>query len=202
MQHALVFDCEYLTIEGSPSRHWCGPFDPDPVVVQIGVVKIGLGSDFPLLDTFNALVVPRDREGRVVALDPFFTNLTGIEQADVDHHGLPLGKALSSLDAFSGGGKLWSWGKDELNPLAISCFVQGIAVPLPATRFGNACQLFLKAGMPYSDIQKTRSNGVAAYWGLESENLRAHNALDDARSVAFAIRHLLRLGKLVGDDLQ
>ncbi|MCU0905536.1 MAG: exonuclease, partial [Tabrizicola sp.] len=108
MTHALVFDCEFLTAKGSPSR--------------------------------------------------FFTKLTGIDEGDIRRKALLLGEALERAKDFSAGTRLWSWGKDEFNMVAISCYVQGMTPPIPVTQFGNACSLLLKAGMPHEDIKKTRSN--------------------------------------------
>lgn len=201
MQHTLVFDCEFLTAEGSPSRFWCGPHDPDPVVVQIGVVKIGLEADFPLLDTLRLYVIPRDRHGNRPALDPFFTKLTGIAEEDVDREGLPLSKALARTSDFASGATLWSWGKDELNMVAISCYIQGLTPSIPATQFGNACSLLLRAGMPYEDIRKTRSSGLADFLQIAHPPLQAHDALYDALSVAYVIQDMLRKEKLRGSDM-
>lgn len=200
MTHVLVFDCEFLTADGAPSRFWCGPYDPDPVVAQIGVVKIGLDADFPLLDTLRIHVVPRTRYGERSTLDPLFTRLTGITEHVIDTQGVSLAEALDQTMAFAAGAKLWSWGKDEFNMVAISCYVEGIPPPIPATQFGNACQLLLKAGMPYDDIKRTRSNTLADYYQLEHPPLRGHDALDDALSVAYVVQHLLRQGSLTSTD--
>lgn len=200
MKHALVFDCEFLTIEGSPSRFWCGPYDPDPVVAQIGVVKIGLEADFPILATLRLHVIPRSRDGTRTALDPFFTRLTAIGEEALDREGVALGSALARVVEFAAGEKLWSWGKDEFNMVAISCYVEGLIPPLAATQFGNACQLMLKAGMAYDDIRKTRSNQLAEVFQIEHPPLRGHDALDDALSVAYVLQHMLRRGALLPPD--
>lgn len=199
--HCIVFDCEFLTDEGAPGRFWCGPHDPDPVVAQIGLVKIGLQGDFPVLETARIHIVPRDRQGARVALTPLFTRLTGITEATLDREGRPLGAALEETARFADGARLWSWGKDEFNLVAISAYVEGIAPPIPATRFGNATSLLLKAGMPYADICKTPSNRLADYYGLADPARRDHDALDDALSVAHVLRHLLARAALTAQDL-
>ena len=201
MKHTLVFDCEFLTAEGSPSRFWCGPCDPDPVVAQIGVAKIGLEGDFPILDTLRLYVIPHDRHGQRFTLDPFFTKLTGITETNIDQEGLSLEDALKTAKDFAASAKLWSWGKDEFNMIAISCYVEGLAPPIPATQFGNACALMLKAGMPYEDIKRTRSNRLAGYFNIEHPPLQGHDALDDALSVSYVVQELLRQGKLLASDL-
>ena len=84
--------------------------------------------------------------------------------------------------------------------LAISCYVEGISPPIPVTQFGNACDLLLKAGMPYEDLIKTRSNTLSQYYEIEHPPLRGHDALDDALSVAYVLQHLTRHGSLSKSD--
>lgn len=72
----------------------------------------------------------------------------------------------------------------------------GIEPLIPAHRFNNAVKLVIAAGMPIEDIGKTPSNRLAAYYGIEHPPLRGHDALDDARSVAYALQHLLKIGTL------
>jgi hypothetical protein len=199
MKAAIVFDCEFLCVQGSQARFWCAAHDPDPVIAQIGAVKLGLEGDFPLLDTFRAYVQPLDRFGNRYAIDPFFTRLTGITEENIQTEGVALQEALARVDRFSGGARFWSWGKDELNMVAISCYVAGIQPPIPAHRFDNAVKLVIAAGMPVDDIGKTPSNKLADHYGVEHPPLQGHDALDDALSVAYALQHLLGTGKLQPD---
>ncbi|WP_394688979.1 exonuclease domain-containing protein [Hoeflea sp.] len=202
MKSAIIFDCEFLTIEGSPQRFWCGPRDPDPVIVQIGAVRLGLKDDFPLADSFSVLIKPIDRHGLPYPIDPFFTRLTGITAEAIEDKGMELMEALDAFHRFTNGDRIFSWGKDEFNLIAISAYVAGIAPPIPVTRFSNACDLLLAAGMPYDDLRTTRSNTLPAYFEVDHPPLKAHDATDDARAVAYTLQHLLRLGKLSPDLLQ
>ena len=196
MKTAIVFDCEFLCAEGSQHRFWCGAHDPDPVIAQIGAVKLGLEGQFPILDTHKSYVRPIDRFGRQYAIDAFFIRLTGITEDAIAAQGVPLSQALKSVDEFSAGAHFWSWGKDELNMVAISCYVEGIKPEIPAPRFDNAVKLLLAAGMPIEDLAKTPSNKLADYYSIEHPPLQGHDALDDALSVAFTLQYLLRAGKL------
>jgi hypothetical protein len=196
MKTAVVFDCEFLCVQGSQSRFWCAAHDPDPVIAQIGAVKLGLESDFPLLDTYRAYVRPLDRFGNRYVIDPFFTELTGVSEENLQAEGVSLQQALAGVDRFSGGARFWSWGKDELNMVAVSCYVAGVQPSIPVHRFDNAVKLVIAAGMPMKDIATTRSSGLADYYGVEHPPLRGHDALDDALSLAYALQHLLRSGKL------
>lgn len=196
MKSAVVFDCEFLCLEGSQRRFWCAAIDPDPVIAQIGAVRIALEGGFDILDTFRAFVRPADRHGRRYELDAFFTQLTGITEDDIERDGVPISDALAAFDRFAAGQRCWSWGKDELNMVAISCYVAGVPMPIPATRFDNAVKLVLAAGMPVEDIGRTPSNKLVEYFGVEHPPLRGHDALDDALSVSYAVQHLLRVGRL------
>lgn len=196
MKTAIIFDCEFLCTKGSQSRFWCAAIDPDPVIAQIGAVKIGLENELPILETFKAYVTPYDRYGARYAIAPYFTDLTGITEEQISRDGKPLKTALNDLDSFSDGATFWSWGKDELNMIAISCYVEGIAPPIPAPRFDNAVKLLLVAGMPVEDLARTPSNKLADYYGLEHPELQGHDALDDARSIGYTLQYLLSSGKL------
>ncbi|MFK3777650.1 3'-5' exonuclease [Agrobacterium sp. NPDC089420] len=201
MKTAIIFDCEFLCLEGSQRRFWCAAHDPDPVIAQIGAVRLGLEGDFPLLATHRNYICPIDRHGRRYGIDPFFTALTGITQDTIDAEAVPLQEALSGFDRFSEGVQCWSWGKDELNMVAISCYVAGIQPPIPADRFDNAVKLLLAAGMPVEDLARTPSNKLADYYGVEHPPLRGHDALDDALSVSYTLQYLLRAGKLRPETL-
>ncbi|WP_184702377.1 3'-5' exonuclease [Rhizobium lusitanum] len=199
MKTAIIFDCEFLCLEGSQRRFWCAAHDPDPVVTQVGAVRLALGGDFPILDTYKAYIRPIDRFGDQYGLDPFFTALTGITEENIRSEGVSLSDALADLDRFSDGARFWSWGKDELNMMAISCYVAGIQPSIPAHRFDNAVKLLLAAGMPIEDLARTPSNKLADYYGVQHPPLRGHDALDDALSISYTLQHLMKAGDLQPD---
>lgn len=199
MKTAIIFDCEFLCIEGSQRRFWCAAIDPDPVIAQVGAVKLGLEGDYPILETYKAYVRPMDRHGKRYALDPYFTNLTGITERNIEAEGIALKDALSGIESFSDGARFWSWGKDELNMVAISCYVERIQAPIPADRFDNAVKLLIAAGMPIEDLAKTPSNKLADYYRVEHPPLQGHDALDDALSVSYTLQYLLKSGKLAAE---
>lgn len=202
MQTAIVFDCEFLATEDAQRRYWCGPYDPDPIIVQTGAVKISLDGDFKILDTLKTYITPVNRLGTKYVLDPFFTKLTGITPENIDNEGVSLLEANEKLRDFAGEAKLWSWGKDELNLMAISCYIAGIEPCLPAHRFDNACRLLLASGMSYENLLQTRSSALADYFELEHPPLRGHDALDDALSISYVIQHLLASKKLSSNKLK
>lgn len=199
MKTAIVFDCEFICLEGSQRRYWCAAHDPDPVIAQIGAVKLGFEDDFPILDTHMDYVVPLDRHGNRYELDPFFTKLTGITNENISASGVSLTEALVRVNEFSDGARFWSWGKDELNMVAISTYVAGVPPIIPARRFDNAVKLLLAAGMPIEDLARTPSDKLADYYSVDHPPLKGHDARDDALSVAYTLQYLLSSGKLQPD---
>ncbi len=195
----ILLDTEFLVSPGAPQRFWNGPRDPDPLVAQIGAVRLATEAPFAEEETLRIAVTPVDRHGGNVAPDPLFTKLTGLTEQDLDA-GETLGAALEALADFAGDDLIWSWGKDELNLVGVSCAAAGIVSPLPMRRFANFCDLCLRAGMPYDDLVTLRSPALPGYYGLPSGDLTAHDALGDARALARVAAHLLAEGKLTPAD--
>lgn len=193
---AVIYDCEFATAPSAPQRFWCGPLDPDPIVFQIGAVRLSLEPPFEALDWFEVLIRPRDRNGALMQLHPLNARLTGVSAERLAQEGTDLADALQRLSDFAAGDVMWAWGKDEFNMVAISCYVAGIAPPIPAGRFGNAPKLFLAAGEPLEVVHGLRSNTMLEHFGLTLGGARGHDALGDARMVAEVLRHLMHAGRL------
>jgi hypothetical protein len=198
MRHVTVFDCEHLTNETSPRRFWCGPDDPDPLLVQIGAVRLSLEPPYGLGETFDCIVTPVGRNGPV-APSAFFTRLTGIDAARITAEGVPLAEALERFAAFVGDRPILSWGKDEITSLAPSCFVAGLVCPIPVEQFRNAAALLLSAGVPPETVHGLRSNTLPAHFDLPPEP-KGHDGVADARGVARVLSHLLTRGLLRPSD--
>jgi len=189
---AIVYDCEFLTAPGAPQRFWCGPNDPDPLTIQIGAVRLDLTPPFALSEPVGWDVLPIDRDGRRVPLDPLVTRLIGMTDARLDAGAIPLLDALINLADFAQGAPLLAWGKDELLSLAASLFVQGHLSPIPAQQFRSAVPLLVQAGEP---VETLRSHTICAHFNLPPSG-QAHDARGDALSVATVLKHLLASGRL------
>jgi hypothetical protein len=198
MAHVTVFDCEHLTNQTSPSRFWCGPDDPDPLLVQIGAVRLSLEPPFDLGQTFDCIVRPVGRDGPFPPSE-FFIKLTGIDGDRIGQEGVSLSEALEKFASFSGSAPIFSWGKDEITSIAPTCFVAGVVCPIPVQRFGNAASLLLKAEVPLETVHGLRSHTLPAHFGLEPE-ARGHDGVADARGVARVLSHLLSEGRLYPSD--
>ncbi|MEW9918278.1 exonuclease [Marimonas sp. MJW-29] len=201
MDHVVVYDCEFLTAPGAPMRFWCGPRDPDPLCVQIGAVRLSLKPPFDVSEAQGWFVEPRDRDGKIVPVDPLLTRLTGIDDALLAREAVPLVEALEALDRFADGGLLMSWGTDDVLTLSTSLYVQGVLSPIPARRFRSAVPLLVTAGEPEETVLKLRSNTICDHFGLEAPG-DAHDARADATGVACVLAHLLAMGRLTAKDIR
>ncbi|MGR3500834.1 exonuclease [Pseudaestuariivita sp.] len=195
----VLLDTEFLVSPGAPQRFWNGPRDPDPLVAEIGAVRLSDDAPFGEVDHLRVVVAPVDRYGDPVPPDALFTRLTGLTAEDVAA-GVSLAAALDQLSDFAGNDLIWSWGKDELNLVGVSCAMAGIVSPVPPRQFANFCTLTLRAGMPYDDLIALRSPGLPGYYGLPDDDLTAHSALGDARALARVATHLLADGRLEVED--
>lgn len=195
MGSVTIYDCEFLTAPGAPQRFWSGPTDPDPLVIQIGAVRLSLEPPYLLSDANGWLVTPVDRDGNVVALHPLVTKLTGITDDAIEKAGVALDRALIALNEFSEGDTLIAWGKDELLTLAASLFVQNKTSVIPVHRFRNAVPLVVASGEPADVVENLRSHTICRHFGLP-ETGSAHDARSDALSVARVFQYLLNSGRL------
>jgi hypothetical protein len=78
----------------------CAAHDPDPVVAQIGAVKLGLEDEFPILEKYKTYVRPIDRFGHQYTIDPYFTDLTDITNSAIETEGV---MDMLRFDQFTGG---------------------------------------------------------------------------------------------------
>ncbi len=200
-ERVVLYDAEWLASPDCMSRMWCGAADPDPIVVQIGAVRLSLDAPFEIDETIDILIQPRGRTGEPLALDPWFADFTGLSDARLARDGVPLAEGLARFAEFAGPAPIYAWGKDEMMVMGISPYLAGIAPPLPATRFGHAGNLLVKAGYPIETFIKVRSNALGDFFNLPKRDKQAHDGLDDAIEVARAIQHLLRCGKLTASDI-
>lgn len=148
------------------------------LLVQIGSVLLELSKDSRILEAFNALVVPSDRNDRICDLYPYFVELTGIAEDRLEVEGLPSAQSLETLNQFSQGADLSSWGKDELFALDMSCFQQNIApfdCPTPVSQPEICCAQNRDArGRHYRNQQAD----LSCYCGVDLRSVHEHNALE------------------------
>jgi len=178
-----IFDLEYTAWECSMARHWLTPGEFREVV-QIGAVRLDADS-FAILDTFEALVVPRVNP----VLSPYFEKLTGITSRQLIRDGMDFSTAYAGFLAFAGEGPIAAYGRDD-RALRDNLRLYGMTGARPLPVFYDLRGWFAVLGV---DPRGMHSCDIAPALGVPFQG-RAHNALDDARSVATVMAVLASRG--------
>jgi len=169
----IVFDLEFTSWECSMASHWLRPGEFKEVV-QIGAVRLAADT-FEILDEFDILVRPRvNRE-----LSAYFEKLTGISSETVALRGVDFAVAYDRFLDFAGGSPICAFGHDEW-VLEQNIRLYGIKQARPLPVFHD-----LRAWFAAHDIDPRgmHSCDIGPALGVPFRG-RAHNALDDARSIA------------------
>lgn len=173
MRTITVFDLEYTAWECSMARRWLMP-GQFREVVQIGAVKLD-GESLARLDELDLLVTPRINRD----LSAYFTSLTGIGNADLAARGMDFARAYDRFLDFADGGAIAAFGRDD-EVLIDNLRLYGIGDARPLPPFQDLRRWFAACGV---DPRGLHSCDIGPLLGVPFQG-QAHNALDDARSIA------------------
>ena len=177
-----VFDLEFTAWECSMAGHWLKPGEFKEVV-QIGAVS--LDAEFRILDEFEILVRPRINP----VLSDYFENLTGIGNALLTMKGVDFADAYRRFVAFAADTPIAAFGHDEW-VLEDNIRLYGLMGLPPLPRFHDLRRWFAARQV---DPRGLHSCDIGPRLGVPFTG-RAHNALDDARSVALAMEAMVARG--------
>jgi inhibitor of KinA sporulation pathway (predicted exonuclease) len=183
MPTLTLFDLEFTAWECSMATHWLRPGEFKEVV-QVGAVKLDAGT-FAVLDELDILVRPRINP----ELSPYFENLTGITNDQVRARGVDFAAAHARFAEFAKDGPICAFGHDE-GILDENIRLYGLSGMAALPEFFDLRTWF--AGQSI-DPRGMLSCEIGPALGVPFEG-RLHNALDDARSLAAAMRALLARG--------
>ena len=179
-----VFDLEYTTWEGAAARHWSGPGEYYEVV-QFGVIILELEPNLTEVSSFEVLTRPEFNP----VLSEYFTELTGITNADLDTGAVSFAAGFDQFVRFCGGAnQVVSNGRDD-RLLHDNCTWRGVDWPFDSGSIGNLRPMFEKrvgtANNAAWSSKMPESLGLPAPGG-------AHTGLGDVRAIAIALRTMLR----------
>lgn len=174
-----VFDLEFTAWECSMATHWLRPGEFKEVV-QIGAVR--LDGDFNIVAEFDVLVRPRINSH----LSHYFETLTGITNEDVARSGQDFATAYARFAGFAGTGPIAAFGHDEW-VLEENIRLYGLTDCAKLPDFVDLRGWFAERGV---DPRGLHSCDIGPKLGVPFAG-RAHNALDDARSVAAGMGAML-----------
>lgn len=186
--HLAILDLEFTCWEGSLGRNWSDP-DEWREVVDIGCMIVDATDFAPGPRGYSALVRPV-RSPRV---STYFEDLTGITQSRIDAEAVTFPAALDGLARFLADIPLVIHNGGDGEILRENCQFAGIAEPPLVARTANIRPLLgrsLEVGR-----EKLVSSKLPELAGLQAP-ANAHTALDDCRSIASALAHWRRTGRI------
>jgi inhibitor of KinA sporulation pathway (predicted exonuclease) len=187
MTDIIFYDTEFTAWEGSRERDWTGPGEARELV-QIGAIRFDLGT-LEEKEEFLILVKPVKNP----LLSGYFTQLTGITNAELEKDGVSFTAAYKRFRAFMGKTGTACFGGDA------KVMRENLGwnnMPATETEFDsfNICPWFKETGAPYGIKGNVNSGKLAALLGAPMKSIQEHNALHDARSIAAAYRFLVNKG--------
>ena len=185
MPSITIFDLEYTAWECSMARSWLTPGEFREVV-QIGAVRLDADS-FAIQVEFEVLIKPRFNPH----LSSYFEDLTGISNQDVADRGVDFRTGYERFLAFAGDCPIAAFGHDEL-VLEENLRLYGITDAKPLPLFYDLRGWFAVQGL---DPRGRHSCDIGPALGVPFVG-RAHNALDDARSLAAGMEAIVARGQL------
>ena len=182
-----VLDLEWTTWEGAMQRRWRGPGEKLEIV-QVGMVKLSDTAALEEVDHLEFFVRPTHNP----KLSDYFIELTGIEQATVDQHGVAFPTALVRIQQFldSTIDAAYCFGDDGF-VIRRNCEYNDLDFPFGPDFFNSVIpSICVFLDRPQGDIM---SSLLPEIMGFESPG-NAHTALADARCIAEALRIMRRAG--------
>lgn len=182
MPELIVFDLEFTAWNGSMAHHWLRPGEFREVV-QIGAVR--LDETFRTVAEFDMLVRPRING----ELSAYFETLTGIANAALAARGVDFAEAYERFLAFCGKTSIAAFGRDDF-VLEDNIRLYGLTGMAPLPPFHDLRQWFARHRI---DPRGLHSCDIGPALGVPFSG-HAHNALDDARSIAAGMRVMAARG--------
>jgi inhibitor of KinA sporulation pathway (predicted exonuclease) len=177
----VVFDTEFTAWRGSVVRGWQGPGEFREIV-QIGAVRI---DDTTLVETGAFCVLIRPQLNPV--LSDYFVELTRITNDQLQQSGVDFASGTAAFASFVGNRRLYCYGRDDR---VIAANAERLRRPelWSNTSAVNLRQWLVDVGIALAGVS---SGTLAKHVGSISQGV-AHDALVDTRSLAEAVRYLVK----------
>ncbi|NOT39645.1 MAG: exonuclease [Alphaproteobacteria bacterium] len=182
-KEVVVFDTEFTAWAGSMERNWSGPGEFREIV-QIGAVRIDAET---LTETASFAVLIRPVKNPV--LSDYFIDLTRITNERLAAEGGDFATGAAAFAAFVGKRRMYCYGRDD-RVIARNAELLGKPQLWTNTMAVNLREWLVEVGIVLAGVS---SGTLAKHVGSASQG-RAHDALIDARSLAEAVRYLVKNG--------
>jgi inhibitor of KinA sporulation pathway (predicted exonuclease) len=190
----ILYDTEFTAWPGSQQNNWSRDGEHKEII-QLAALKVVFDENgLTQLSSLNVLVCPRINP----CLSDYIKELTGIEQALLDDHGIDFESCARQFREFNEQGKIrcFSWGPDQ------QVLRENYQLNQLQWDYAGSCFMDLKnhlftLGL---DFRTAPSGTLAKCVGIQLEG-HIHNALYDVRSMAAFLDKLVRTEKLSIADL-
>ncbi len=179
----VIFDTEFTAWRGSMERGWTGPGEYKEVV-QIGAVRID-ATTLKENASFSVLIKPLKNP----ILSDYLIDLTRITNERLASEGVDLATGIGEFLTFACDRSLHSYGRDDLI-IAENAALLGRPNLWPDRKSTNLKEWLLTVGVPLAGIH---SGMLAKHVGAVSQGV-LHDAVADSRSLAEAVRFLVKKG--------
>jgi inhibitor of KinA sporulation pathway (predicted exonuclease) len=179
----VIFDTEFTAWRGSVERNWAGPGEFREIV-QIGAVRAD-AKTLAEVASFAVLIRPV----RNPVLSDYFVDLTRITNERVAAEGTDFATGTKAFAAFVGKRRMYCYGRDD-RVIARNAELLGKPQLWTNTTAVNLRTWLVDIGIALTGVS---SGTLAKHVGSVSQGL-AHDALIDARSLAEAVRYLVKNG--------
>ncbi|NWH08320.1 MAG: exonuclease domain-containing protein [Alphaproteobacteria bacterium] len=179
----VIFDTEFTAWEGSVARGWSGPGEHREIV-QIGAIRLC----YPHLEeqeSFEILIRPRINS----VLSDYFVALTGITNERLTQEAVDFADAAKRFLKFLGSSPYMCFGRDD-RIMAENAALYGLHEEIRFPEASDIALWMMRAGL---DVRGLNSCNLARAAGAKFDG-RPHWAIDDARSIAAAMRALKEKG--------
>ena len=182
-KEVVLFDTEFTAWPGSMERNWEGPGEFREIV-QIGAVRVDAET---LVETASFQILVRPVINPV--LSDYFVKLTHITNERVAAEAVDFPAATARFAAFVEGRRFYCYGRDDL---IIARNAERLKMPQLWTRTDatNLKEWLIEVGVVLAGVS---SGTLAKHVGSVSQGV-VHDALADARSLAEAVRYLVKNG--------
>ena len=179
----VLFDTEFTAWQGSVERNWKGPGEFREIV-QIGAVHIDVAT---LVERASFAVLIRPVKNPI--LSDYFIDLTRITNERLNAEGTDFATGAKEFAAFAGKRRMYCYGRDDR---ILAGNAQMLRKPKlwPDTTAINLREWLVDVGIALAGVS---SGTLAKHVGSVSQGI-AHDALIDARSLAEAVRYLVKNG--------
>lgn len=178
----IIWDTEYTSWPGCQENGWDNEKEEYREIIQIGAVKFDT-SRLEVLDGFDKAIRPQINP----ELSDYIKDLTGLSQKRIDEAD-KFETVLKAFIEWSQNLKLYSYGND-LDVVRRNIELYNPEIDLEQRRFKDMRKKFLENGVP---VDNWNSGDIAHYFDPGKELLRQHDAYNDARNMAEAVKMMIR----------